>query len=228
MIKVKLLEYTPEPERVVAMAARLCYSASGAEELAEKMTPEQVEKLVGKIVKMGHASTMEHVSFTFGIEGVSRVLTHQLVRHRLASYSQQSQRYVAEHDFEYILPPSIAERPEAKERFEKLMDDIRAAYDELSEMGVPREDARYVLANATETKIVVTMNARSLMHFFNLRCCNRAQWEIRELAYKMLEQAKAVAPLLFKNAGASCVATGHCPEGEMTCGQFAEMIKMRI
>ena len=221
MIKVKLLEHTPNPERVVAMAARLCYSASGAEELAEKMSDEQVEKLVAKIVQMGHASTMEHVSFTFGIEGVSRV------RHRLASYSQQSQRYVAEHDFEYILPPSIGEKPEAREKFEALMQQIRSTYDELAAMGVPREDARYVLANATETKIVVTMNARSLMHFFNLRCCNRAQWEIRELAYKMLEQAKAAAPLLFKNAGASCVATGHCPEGAMTCGRFGEMIKMR-
>ena len=228
MIKVKLLEHTPHPERVVAMAARLCYSAAGAEELAEKMTDEQVEKLVDKIIQMGHASTMEHVSFTFGIEGVSRVLTHQLVRHRLASYSQQSQRYVAEHDFEYILPPSIAERPEASERFKALMENIQQAYYDLVEAGVPKEDARYVLANATETKIVVTMNARSLMHFFNLRCCNRAQWEIRELAYKMLAEAKAVAPLLFKNAGASCVATGHCPEGAMTCGKFAEMIKMRV
>ena len=228
MIKVKLLEHTPHPERVVAMAARLCYSAAGAEELAEKMTHEQVEKLVDKIIQMGHASTMEHVSFTFGIEGVSRVLTHQLVRHRLASYSQQSQRYVAEHDFEYILPPSIAERPEASERFKALMENIQQAYNDLVEAGVPKEDARYVLANATETKIVVTMNARSLMHFFNLRCCNRAQWEIRELAYKMLAEAKAVAPLLFKNAGASCVATGHCPEGAMTCGKFAEMIKMRV
>ena len=228
MIKVKLLEHTPHPERVVAMAARLCYSAAGAEELAEKMTDEQVEKLVDKIIQMGHASTMEHVSFTFGIEGVSRVLTHQLVRHRLASYSQQSQRYVAEHDFEYILPPSIAERPEASERFKALMENIQQAYNDLVEAGVPKEDARYVLANATETKIVVTMNARSLMHFFNLRCCNRAQWEIRELAYKMLAEAKAVAPLLFKNAGASCVATAHCPEGAMTCGKFAEMIKMRV
>ena len=228
MIKVKLLEHTPHPERVVAMAARLCYSAAGAEELAEKMTDEQVEKLVDKIIQMGHASTMEHVSFTFGIEGVSRVLTHQLVRHRLASYSQQSQRYVAEHDFEYILPPSIAERPEASERFKALMENIQQAYNDLVEAGVPKEDARYVLANATETKIVVTMNARSLMHFFNLRCCNRAQWEIRELAYKMLAEAKAVVPLLFKNAGASCVATGHCPEGAMTCGKFAEMIKMRV
>ena len=228
MIKVKLLEHTPHPERVVAMAARLCYSAAGAEELAEKMTDEQVEKLVDKIIQMGHASTMEHVSFTFGIEGVSRVLTHQLVRHRLASYSQQSQRYVAEHDFEYILPPSIAERPEASERFKALMENIQQTYNDLVEAGVPKEDARYVLANATETKIVVTMNARSLMHFFNLRCCNRAQWEIRELAYKMLAEAKAVAPLLFKNPGATGVATGHCPEGAMTCGKFAEMTKMRV
>ncbi len=227
MIKVKLLEHTPEPERVVAMAARLCYSAAGAEELAERMTKEQVEKLLSKIVKMGHASTMEHVSFTFGIEGVSRVLTHQLVRHRLASYSQQSQRYVAEHDFEYIIPPTIAGKPEAMARFEALMEEVQTAYNELADMGIPKEDARYVLANATETKIVVTMNARSLMHFFNLRCCNRAQWEIRDLAYKMLAEVKKVAPILFRNAGASCVSTGHCPEGAMTCGKFSEMIKMR-
>ena len=227
MIKVTLLEHTPNPERVVAMAARLCYSPSGAEELKEKMSDEQIENLVKKLAEMGHASTFEHVSFTFGIEGISRVLTHQLVRHRLASYSQQSQRYVAAHDFEYIVPPSIAEKPEAKAKFEELMKTIREAYDEFTELGVPKEDARYVLANATETKIVVTMNARSLMHFFNLRCCNRAQWEIRALAYKMLAEVKKVAPLLFKNAGASCVQTGACPEGNMTCGKFNEMIRMR-
>ena len=222
MIKVKLLEHTPNPERVVAMAARLCYSASGAEELAEKMSDEQVEKLVAKIVQMGHASTMEHVSFTFGIEGVSRVLTHQLVRHRLASYSQQSQRYVAEHDFEYILPPSIGEKPEAREKFEALMQQIRSTYDELADMGVPREDARYVLANATETKIVVTMNARSLMHFFNLRCCNRAQWEIREMAWQMLAECRKAAPALFAKAGPLCLK-GACPEGKNSCGRAHEI-----
>ena len=193
MIQVTLLEHTPEPERVVAMSARLCYSPSGAAELSEKMTPETVEKMVKMLVEMGHASTLEHVSFTFGIEGVSRTLTHQLVRHRIASYSQQSQRYVAAHDFAYITPPSIAEKPEAKEKFDALMKSIREAYDTFTEMGVPKEDARYVLANATETKIVVTMNARSLLHFFNLRCCNRAQWEIRALAYKMLAEVKKVA-----------------------------------
>ena len=228
MIKVKLLEHTPNPERVVAMAARLCYSPIGAEELSEKLSDEQVKKMVEKMVALGHASTIEHVSFTFGIEGVSRVLTHQLVRHRIASYDQQSQRYVAEHDFEYILPPTIAAQPAAREKFTALMKEIRQTYDELTEAGIPKEDARYVLANATETKLLVTMNARSLLHFFNLRCCNRAQWEIRELAYQMLAQVKKVAPTLFKNAGASCVNTGRCPEGAMTCGKFNEMIKMRV
>ena len=221
-MQVKLVRYTPEPERTVAMSARLCYSPIGAAQLEEKISDEQAANLVRKLVSMGHLSTLEHVTFTFGIEGVSRVLTHQLVRHRLASYSQQSQRYVAEHDFEYILPPTIEEKPEAKAKFEALMDNIRSTYDELAEMGVPREDARYVLANATETKIVVTMNARSLMHFFNLRCCNRAQWEIREVADQMLQLCLAVAPHLFKNAGPGCVR-GGCPEGKMTCGKAAEM-----
>ncbi|WP_337615437.1 FAD-dependent thymidylate synthase, partial [Megamonas funiformis] len=166
-MKVKLMKYTAEPERTVAMAARLCYSPAGAEELSEKMTDEQVTKLVEKIISMGHASTMEHVTFTFAIEGISRVLTHQLVRHRIASYSQQSQRYVSEHDFEYILPPSIAENDEAKAKFENLMHTIRQTYDELVAMDVPKEDARYVLANATETKVLATFNARSLLNFFS-------------------------------------------------------------
>ncbi|MBQ9364432.1 MAG: FAD-dependent thymidylate synthase [Schwartzia sp.] len=227
MINVKLLSFTPNPERVVAMAARLCYSSSGAAELNEKMTDEKVEAFVQKLVEMGHESPVEHVSFTFAVEGISRVLTHQLVRHRIASYSQQSQRYVAAHDFEYVVPPTIEAIPEAKEKFDALMKEVRGAYDELTRLGVPKEDARYVLANATETKIVVTMNVRSLRHFFNLRCCNRAQWEIRDMAYKMLAEVKKVAPLLFRNAGASCVATGRCPEGKMTCGKFDEMIKMR-
>ena len=226
-MKVKLMEYTKNPERVVAMAARLCYSPIGAEELSEKMTDEQVEKLVKKIVNLGHVSTVEHVSFTFAIEGISRVLTHQLVRHRIASYSQQSQRYVSEHDFEYILPPTIAANPQAKEKYAALMQQIRSTYDELAALEIPKEDARYVLANATETKIVATFNVRSLQHFLELRCCNRAQWEIRALANLMLAEVKKVAPLLFKNAGASCVQTGRCPEGAMTCGKFDEMIKLR-
>lgn len=223
-MRVTLLQYTEEPERMVAAAAKLCYSPTGAERIKERLTDEQVRAFIEKIVDLGHHSTMEHISFTFAIEGISRVLTHQLVRHRIASYSQQSQRYVKEHDFEYIVPPSIAENPDAKSRFERLMDEIRHTYDELITLGVHQEDARYVLANATETKIVVTMNARSLLHFFALRCCNRAQWEIRGLAREMLQQVREVAPVLFKFAGPECLH-GPCPEGSMTCGQAAELRK---
>lgn len=222
-MQVKLLRYTPEPEKTVAMSARLCYSPIGAAQLEEKISDEQAAKLVHKLVDMGHFSTLEHVSFTFAIEGVSRVLTHQLVRHRIASYSQQSQRYVKEHDFETILPPSIAARAAAREKFEKLMGEIRGLYTEWTEMGIPAEDARYILPNAAETKIVVTMNVRSLLNFFSLRCCNRAQWEIRILAEKMLEEVKKVAPVLFEKAGPSCVTHGICTEGEMTCGRLAAL-----
>ena len=222
-MQVKLLRYTPEPEKTVAMSARLCYSPIGAAQLEEKITDEQAAKLVRKLVEMGHFSTLEHVTFTFAIEGVSRVLTHQLVRHRIASYSQQSQRYVKEHDFETILPLSIAARPAEREKFEKLMGEIRTLYTEWTEMGIPAEDARYILPNAAETKIVVTMNVRSLYNFFSLRCCTRAQWEIRALAEKMLAEVKEVAPVLFEKAGPSCVTDGICTEGAMTCGRLAAL-----
>ena len=222
-MQVKLLRYTPVPEKTVAMSARLCYSPIGAAQLEEKITDEQAAKLVRKLVEMGHFSTLEHVTFTFAIEGVSRVLTHQLVRHRIASYSQQSQRYVKEHDFETILPLSIAARPAEREKFEKLMSEIRTLYTEWAEMGIPAEDARYILPNAAETKIVVTMNVRSLYNFFSLRCCTRAQWEIRALAEKMLAEVKEVAPVLFEKAGPSCVTDGICTEGAMTCGRLAAL-----
>ena len=221
-MQVKLLRYTPEPEKTVAMSARLCYSPIGAAQLEEKITDEQAAKLVRKLVEMGHFSTLEHVTFTFAIEGVSRVLTHQLVRHRMASYSQQSQRYVKEHDFETILPLSIAARPAEREKFEKLMGEVRKLYTEWTEMGIPAEDARYILPNAAETKIVVTMNVRSLYNFFSLRCCSRAQWEIRELAEKMFELVYPVAPHIFAKSGPACVS-GPCPEGKMCCGKTAEV-----
>ena len=195
---VKLVRHTPEPERTVAMSARLCYSPIGAAQLEEKISDEQAANLVRKLVSMGHLSTLEHVTFTFAIEGVSRVLTHQLVRHRIASYSQQSQRYVKEHDFETIVPASIASKPEAKAKFDKLMTEIQAMYDEFIALDIPAEDARYILPNATETKIVCTFNARSLLNFFSLRCCTRAQWEIRALANEMLRQCQAVAPVIFE------------------------------
>jgi thymidylate synthase (FAD) len=221
-MKVSLIKYTDEPERTVATAARLCYSSVGMDELKEKLTQEQIEKLVRLVIKSGHHSTVEHISFTFGIEGVSRALTHQLVRHRLASYSQQSQRYVKfGENFEYITPPSIADDRVSKEKFDKLISDIHNLYKEFLERGIEAEDARYILPNATETKIIVTMNGRELLHFFELRCCNRAQWEIREMAIKMLKMVKKVAPVVFENAGPACLR-GPCPEGKFICDEPPE------
>lgn len=224
---VKLVRHTPEPERTVAMSARLCYSPIGAAQLEEKISDEQAASLVRKLVSMGHLSTLEHVTFTFAIEGVSRVLTHQLVRHRIASYSQQSQRYVKEHDFETIVPASIASKPEAKAKFDKLMTEIQAMYDEFIALDIPAEDARYILPNATETKIVCTFNARSLLNFFSLRCCTRAQWEIRALANEMLRQCQAVAPVIFENAGPTCVSEGVCHEGAMSCGRLQAILSAK-
>jgi thymidylate synthase (FAD) len=221
LMRVDLISWTPEPDRTVAAAARLCYSQTHAAELKEKLSQDKVDSLLARIAEMGHLSTFEHASFTFAIEGVSRALTHQLVRHRIASYSQQSQRYVSEEAFEYIMPPSIAGNPEAAALFNELMGQIREAYITLNSL-VPKEDARYVLPNACETKIVCTFNARSLLNFFSHRCCNRAQWEIRELAYKMLDQVRKVAPGLFAQAGPPCEAQGVCPEGEMSCGKWKQ------
>ena len=217
-MNVELLYCTPDPERAIATAARLCYAPVGASELMETMTEAQVDKVLNTILGSGHFSTLEHASFTFAIDGVSRALTHQLVRHRLASYNQQSQRYVKYNDgIETIKPASIKENPQADAVFDQAISAATDAYKKLLDMGIPAEDARFLLPNAAETKIVVTMNARELLHFFNHRCCNRAQWEIREMAWKMVELVKPLAPRVFANAGAPCIA-GPCPEGKMACG----------
>ncbi|HDN05813.1 MAG TPA: FAD-dependent thymidylate synthase, partial [Candidatus Bathyarchaeota archaeon] len=157
-----------------------------------------------------------HACFTFSIEGVSRAMTHQLIRHRIASYTQQSQRYVTYNTLEnYVTPPSIRNNKEAKKLFDETLAKISEVYQKLLRMNIPKEDARFILPNAAKTNIIVTMNARELRHFFNLRCCMRAQWEIREVAIEMLRQVKKVAPALFENAGPSCVELGYCPEGKM-------------
>ena len=221
-MKVVLLKNTPEPEKTVAMAARLCYSGSSIRELEDKVAGISFEKFLGKILKMGHLSVLEHASFTFGIEGISRATSHQLVRHRLASYSQQSQRYVAASTPEFVVPPSIAKDEARKKNFEATVRKIYREYAKLLEQGIPAEDARYLLPNAAHTKIIVTMNARELIHFFNLRCCERAQWEIRDMATEMLKLAKSAAPFIFKDSGPSCVS-GKCSEGEMTCGKPKEV-----
>ena len=267
MLKVKIIAHTPEPDKVVAQAGKLCYSAVGVDEITQKLTEEEIARYVNMLASIGHESPLEHVSFTFAIEGISRACTHQIVRHRIASYSQQSQRYVKLEQFEYIIPPAIEKNPEAKRIFVETMERDQKAYDELVDLLLEDilidkhaadygscikeilkenpdvapdrskvldlyaekffedyrkaekqaiEDARYVFPNACETKIVVTMNARSLLHFFNVRCCNRAQWEIREMATEMLKECKKIAPALFKKAGPDCVY-GKCGEGKMSC-----------
>lgn len=268
-MKVKLLAYTPNPDRIVAEAAKLCYSPVGVEEIEKNLDDEKIEKFVNHLVSIGHESPIEHVSFTFGIEGISRTCSHQIVRHRIASFSQQSQRYVKLDQFEYIIPPEIEKDEYAKKIYIEHMEASQDAYDNLTKKLIINkldekypewfgsdeskylylstedlidlkydianiwknghkkeynaiekqaiEDARYVFPNACETKMVVTMNARSLYNFFNKRCCERAQWEIRELADEMLKLVKGVAPVLFKNAGSPCVR-GKCPEGSMSCG----------
>ncbi len=221
-MNVVLLQCTPEPERLVALAARLCYSASTIADLTEDVSRRDVRTLVRRVLSMGHESVLEHATFTFGVEGISRAASHQLVRHRIASYSQQSQRYVSA-DFGYVAPATVA-RGRTLGKYERHMRQSAALYREMLEAGVPAEDARFVLPNATETKILVTMNARELRHFFALRACRRAQWEIRGLALAMLGLAKEKAPLLFEDAGPGCVR-GRCPEGKMTCGDAAGVRK---
>ncbi|RMG57439.1 MAG: FAD-dependent thymidylate synthase [Deltaproteobacteria bacterium] len=223
-MRVELLKYTEEPEKVVALAARLCYSRSGIEDLEDQLDGERVRSLVEKIISLGHHSVLEHASFTFGIEGISRAASHQLVRHRIASYSQQSQRYVRYDRVDVVTPPSIASDGEALEKFESLVEEISRLYRWMLERGIPAEDARYILPNATETKIIVTMNARELNHFFTLRCCRRAQWEIRALAMEMLRIVRRVAPTIFSRSGPGCIR-GGCTEGEYTCGKPEEVRK---
>jgi len=222
-VKVTLLNCTPDPEKTVSLAAKLCYSDSAIGELEDRVKGISYENFLGKIIKMGHLSVLEHASFTFGIEGISRTTSHQLVRHRLASYSQQSQRYVdLGRANEYVLPPSIENDAGAAKRFNDLIARIHELYKEMVSSGIPREDARYILPNAACTKIIVTMNARELLHFFTLRCCERAQWEIRKMSTEMLRLVKRKAPTIFRDAGPSCVA-GPCSEGEMTCGRPKEI-----
>ena len=245
-MEVTLLGYTPVPEKMIAAAAKLCYSDSGAMDLMDGLDEEKTAHFMEMLTNIGHESPIEHASFTFAIEGVSRSPLAQINRHRIASFSAQSQRYVKKSSFVYITPPAIAEDPQAKAVFEESMAHAFAAYNQLADQLEQRylqenlragmtekaarskaekkaiEDARFVLPNACETKMVVTMNARSLYHFFRLRCCRRAQWEIRELAMKMLRLCCQAAPMLFANAGPGC-CSGPCPEGKMSCGAASEV-----
>ncbi len=246
MARVYLLTHTPNPENCVASAAKLCYSSSNIADLRDNLTDEKAAQFVEMLSEIGHESPIEHASFTFGIEGVSRALLAQITRHRMASFSVKSQRYVREGCFEYVTPPEIEAIPEAKAIYDEIMAEDQRRYDALAavlkekhiktfmENGKDEktanrlaekkaiEDARFVLPNACETQMVMTMNARSLMNFFRHRCCNRAQWEIKDVADQMLALVLEVAPNLFKNAGPACVS-GPCPEGKMTCGRYKEI-----
>ena len=274
-LKVKLISHTMNPELVVATAGKLCYSPSNIDDLMEKQTPESIEKFVNMITSIGHGSVLEHTSFTFGIEGVSRSLTHQLVRHRIASYSQQSQRYVKETQFEYVIPQDIKNNPILAQSYKNHMEDSQRLYDDIVDKLIydyvndaenygqyldiqlkkckidkdefeawkesnksntkyneslkdsykkiystlekkAIENARYIFPNACETKIICTMNLRSLINFCHHRCCRRAQEEINKLAWTMVEEIEKVSPLLAKSLGASC-QFGPCPEGSMCC-----------
>jgi thymidylate synthase (FAD) len=190
----------------------------------ETMDDARIQKVLTTIMKSGHFSALEHASYTFAVDGISRALTHQLVRHRLASFNQQSQRYVTyAGDPEVVTPSTVAEDPGALAAFNTAIDVAYATYAQLVEAGIPAEDARYVLPNACISKIVITMNIRELLHFFEARCCRRAQWEIQDLAHRMLELAQPTAPYIFMDAGAAC-RRGPCTEGKMTCGQPFEKV----
>ena len=245
-MNVKLIAYTPMPEQLISAAAKTCYSAATVDTLLDGLDEEKTQSYLTMLTDIGHESPIEHASFTFAIEGVSRSLLAQITRHRMASFSVQSQRYVREHAFEFVIPHEIEAVPEAKETFLQAMEADQRAYETLTGLLLERhtqaflaagcsekearrkaekkaiEDARYVLPNACATKMVMTANARSLYNFFRLRCCNRAQWEIRELAEEMYRQVYAVAPVLFRKAGPSCTC-GACSEGKMSCGMAQEV-----
>ena len=259
-IKVTLLNHTPNPEQTIAMAAKLCYSASDINDIKSGLDEEKTTAFLEMLNGLGHASPTEHVCFTFGIEGISRACSHQLVRHRIASYSQQSQRYVDGNNFEYVTPPEIEKNAKARKAYDELISLQTKAYAQIRDalaaqyardydeklsgtdedvleqfkhenkaqysafIKKANEDARFILPNACTTKLVCTFNARSLNNFFAIRCCNRAQWEIREVAYQMLMLVKEVAPTLFKDAGPSCIR-GACTEGKMSCGKAQEVRK---
>ncbi len=241
-MKVMLIACTPDPEKVIAAAAKTCYTSKGVGELYENLDGAEAAHYVDMLSEIGHESPIEHASFTFAVEGISRSCLAQLTRHRLASYSVRSQRYVSEKRFEYVTPPEIADCPEALALYEEAMEADHRYYEKIAALlskkheeamagredakkaarKKAQEDARFVLPNACTTQLVMTMNARELKNFFAHRCCNRAQWEIRELAERMLRLCQEAAPHLFRTDGPPCVR-GACPEGRMSCGQAQAM-----
>lgn len=218
-LSVSIISHTEHPLETIYKAARQCYSSGSVADM-EPVSREKMAELVQRCIRSGHTSVLEHVSFTFAISGVSRVLSHQLVRHRMASYSQQSQRYVKAEEWEFVCPPSLRdEQSDERFYFSAGLAAAWAAYQIMIDSGVPAEDARFVLPNATATNIVMTMNCRALLHFLEERCCYRAQWEINALAWNIREKLVDELPDVFGDCGPKCRRIGYCPE-EKSCGAY--------
>ncbi|HSV30977.1 MAG TPA: FAD-dependent thymidylate synthase [Atribacteraceae bacterium] len=211
-MNVTLIAHTPDPENIIAQAARTCYGTAAKASLG-KMAQQ---RLIRELVKRGHESVLEHACFTFSVEGISRTASHQLVRHRLASFSQQSQRYVRLDPPAFIMPSSITLDPQASALFSEACQTLTNTYQKLIGLNIPREDARLILPQAVTTSLVMTVNARELLHIFRVRLCRRAQWEIQEVCLLILEIVEKLAPAVFQEAGPPCVH-GPCPEGEKGC-----------
>lgn len=228
---VTLINYTPNPIETVFVAARTCYSADGPEVLWQKVCSsdgdiipamrEQIYLLLDKVIASGHLSVLEHINFTFAVSGISRACSHQLVRHRIASFSQQSQRYVPAEKDDFVVPNTIRDNETAANIFAQFIDDVQKVYAELVELGIPREDARFVLPNATKTNIVMTMNFREIYQVCQIRLCTRAQWEIRELFWKVKAEIKEVPGMagLSEYLMPKCKVLGYCPESK-SCGMM--------
>lgn len=229
-LKVTLLSYTADPEENVVAAIRQCYSSVGAEELKEKTTEEVRKRLIKQVIGSGHTSTLEHASFTFALDGVSRVTEIHLIRHRIASFSIQSGRYVKRGDAAYRVPPKIKALKDKKllEKYLTHLEKTQELYNELIEAEIPAEDARYCQPQSIQVKIVMSMNARELLHFFSLRTCTRAQWEVQEVARLMLKEVRKVAPTIFENAGPPCISEKLCDQGKLSCGIWKNIKGARL
>jgi len=213
-MRVTLLAHTPDPEHVVGSAAQTSFKDKPPTEIFAKTTTEKAQKVLKRVMGYGHVSVIEHATFTFAVEDISRVAEVQLVRHRIASYTIKSGRYNKTH-CDVVIPSSIAKNEQAKKKVNDFIEYNTKLIQELLDMGIPFEDARMLSPQGIKTNIVFTMNARELLHFFSLRCCRRAQWELRQLADDMLKEVKKVAPTIFENAGPNCVKLGYCPEREL-------------
>jgi len=231
-VKVTLLEKSPSPTAMTATAARTCYSANSPDAIVERWRtkPDDMVKTVDRVRAAGHHSTLEHNIYVFGVTGLSRAATHQLVRHRHLQFDQQSQRYLAfkEAQFPYVKPARVSSLPAVSAQFDNLMAEVGRVYRAMMDAGIPSEDARFVLPNATASQLVVSGNARAWYEFLTLRTCNMAQWEIREMSFQVLRILKREDPVLFKDAGATCVR-GYChePDGP-NCPRYIAVVKAQL